>query len=636
MVWRQFHDFTHHRPEGYGGVVDDPDRPRSMDPARRPEPFKEYRGDFETVPLVNRIKEWVEGPSKTDRLGLEELSRFLLLGAGAKRFKSVRLRGRYFRTYASAGALHPNEVYVATSGLAGLDAGLYHFNPRDKSLGRIGNGDARKVLAKSTGDDAVLGYPFVLIVTGIPWRTSWKYGPRGYRHLWWDAGMIIANFIALAESSRQPYRVHTNFADGQVNAALGLDSRTEMALAFLGVGEGPGQTDGEFEPIRLNVAPISNDPYEFPEITEVHRATSMEKPAGEIIARTNPTASRLPGDLHIDQVIWKRGSTRQFDDEASMPRKVLEEILQYGSDVVSSDWGGGLNELHVISHAVDGLDPGAYTWNGRELELVRLDPESRESAMFLSLNQGLGADGVAVVFPMADLNQAAEKLGPRGYRAAQLDGAIASGRLYLASYAAGFGATGLTYYDQEVQKYFGTDKEPTLEVSIGLPAPRTPPPKPTAQPMNLSLDEGTDKNGIPIHWTARSRGYHVSVNDGILLIESNKKRVDHALISQTVEAKPFVGGKVRLSVDLATDCDESSFGALFLGVGNSKGSIAQDAMQDRPVRGERDFQTETVVLDVPAEAEEISFGVWVAGAGTLRAKNVRLTREDSEATATPR
>jgi len=37
-----------------------------------------------------------------------------------------------------------------------------------------------------------------LVVTGIPWRTTWQYGQRGWRHLFWDAGAIVANLLAVA------------------------------------------------------------------------------------------------------------------------------------------------------------------------------------------------------------------------------------------------------------------------------------------------------------------------------------------------------------------------------------------------------------------------------------------------------
>jgi nitroreductase len=45
-------------------------------------------------------------------------------------------------------------------------------------------------------------------------------------------------------------------------------------------------------------------------------------------------------------------------------------------------------------------------------------------------------------------------LGNRGYRAAQLEAGIAAGRLYLAAYAQGLAATGLTFYDDAITDFF--------------------------------------------------------------------------------------------------------------------------------------------------------------------------------------
>ncbi len=44
--------------------------------------------------------------------------------------------------------------------------------------------------------------------------------------------------------------------------------------------------------------------------------------------------------------------------------------------------------------------------------------------------------------------------GDRGYRAINLDAGIAGGRAYLAAYAQGFGASGLTFYDRLVVEFF--------------------------------------------------------------------------------------------------------------------------------------------------------------------------------------
>ena len=44
--------------------------------------------------------------------------------------------------------------------------------------------------------------------------------------------------------------------------------------------------------------------------------------------------------------------------------------------------------------------------------------------------------------------------GNRGYRLAQLEAGIFGGRMYLGAYAQGLGATGLTFFDDEVRDFF--------------------------------------------------------------------------------------------------------------------------------------------------------------------------------------
>ena len=52
-----------------------------------------------------------------------------------------------------------------------------------------------------------------------------------------------------------------------------------------------------------------------------------------------------------------------------------------------------------------------------------------------------------------------EKFGNRGYRAAQLEAGILGGKLYLAAYSLGLGASGLTFFDDEVTKFFSPHAE---------------------------------------------------------------------------------------------------------------------------------------------------------------------------------
>lgn len=633
MDWRSFHDYTNHHPDHYGGRSDDPGRPQGMDPERRPEPFKGFQETLSTVALTEEMQAWTSPNQQQEvraPLDLDGLSRILLVGAGAKRFKKGPLKGRYFRTYASAGALHPNEVYVAAADLDGLSAGLYHFNPKDKLLTVLGKGDPRPLLARATGDESLLNHPVVLIVSGIPWRTSWKYGPRGYRHLWWDAGMIIANILALADSVGQRSRVLVQFADDLVNDTVGVDARSEMALALIAIGDGALATKSAFEPVPATATPISKDPYEFPEITAVHHETSIDSVEVEGIRRDSveaSTGSAAPIHLEngpVEKVILKRGSTRDFDDESMIDLATLYAILKYAAAPLACDWGQTRSELFVVVNGVTGIETGPHKWTGEKLELLSSDPDSRDSAHFLSLNQALGGNAGAVVFPMVDLDEAARRLGPRGYRAAQLEGAIVSGRLYVASYAAGLGATGLTFYDDEVRKYFDTHKEPMLEVAIGKPAPRRAPATPAAGAANLDFSSGFDDKGMPLHWSGQTRGYHVDADNGVLRIESVTKRADWGSLGQTVRAASFIGKQISFSAEIAVDCEDQSQGALYLRVGGPEGVIAFDRMQDRPLTGKLDFHRETLELEVPPGAEEIGFGILLLGKGKVEVKALRL------------
>ncbi len=74
------------------------------------------------------------------------------------------------------------------------------------------------------------------------------------------------------------------------------------------------------------------------------------------------------------------------------------------------------------------------------------------------------------VFFLADLQAILRRLGNRGYRAVQLEAGILGGKLYLGAYAQRLGATGLTFYDDDVVKFFSphaAGKSAIFLVAIG-------------------------------------------------------------------------------------------------------------------------------------------------------------------------
>jgi hypothetical protein len=93
----------------------------------------------------------------------------------------------------------------------------------------VRDGDARAAVAKAAAAQAET----LVVLTGIHSRTGWKYLERGYRHVWWDAGTMLANLLALAAAEGLQPRLYTAFIDRELNDALGIDGVQEFALAVL-------------------------------------------------------------------------------------------------------------------------------------------------------------------------------------------------------------------------------------------------------------------------------------------------------------------------------------------------------------------------------------------------------------------
>src|SRR2546422_260192 len=102
-----------------------------------------------------------------------------------------------------------------------------------------------------------------------------------------------------------------------------------------------------------------------------------------------------------------------------------------------------------------GGKPGAYHYRpeAHALELLKAGRYRNESA-YLCLEQPLGGDAAAVIYFLAPLDRILPAFGDRGYRLANLEAGIAGGRAYLAAYAQGFGASGLTFYYRHVVQLF--------------------------------------------------------------------------------------------------------------------------------------------------------------------------------------
>ena len=460
----------------------------TLDWASRPEPFKVY-SDVDRIPLPDQWQESElpalaallppDAPGPTQSVpDLEDLARLLYCCGGITKRKPYPGGEILFRAASCTGALYEIELYVVCGDLNGLPAGVYHFNPRDFVLERLRSGDFRGLLAEATDREPWLSRaPVTIVSTGSYWRNAWKYRARTYRHFGWDNGTILANLFAMSRALDFRHRLVLGFVDQEVNALLGLDADREVALSLAAIGscrEEVPNSRPPLEPLPEQTGATAGGEVDYPEMREMHASTridsaqessswrgSIRRQPAAVQGKRYPLAplslSEIPAEP-LEPVVRRRGSSRRFAP-APVSFQAFSTMLYYSAQDLPSDFlepgGGLLNDWYLTVNAVEGLPSGSYLLHRDrwELELLRQGNFRREMG-YLGLEQDLPAEASFDVFFMADLEPVLQRFGNRGYRALQLEAGLLGGRLYLSAYAQRLGATGLTFYDDEVTAFF--------------------------------------------------------------------------------------------------------------------------------------------------------------------------------------
>jgi SagB-type dehydrogenase family enzyme len=517
-AWR-YHNATKH---SYASVRANP---HFLDFANQPLPFKIYPkleplrlpGEMNQtgVAALSAIAESV--PAETNAApDLKAVAQLLYLSAGITRQRKHSRGEIYFRAAACTGALYEVELYLVCGDLADLQAGVYHFASAEFGLRKLRAGDYRSVLLEATGGEPAIAHaPLTIVCTCTYWRNAWKYQARTYRHFGWDNGTLLANLLAVATALGLPAKVVCGFVDATVNGLLDVDSQREVAFSLAALGHVSGlssqpvpRVSAEVSPLGLETVPLSRSEVDYPLMREMHAASSLHSteeaatwrggtalgqpemtdfppPSGPVIPLQPLSDVKMPRDP-IEQVILRRGSSRRF---ARTPINLaqLSTMLDRATRGVPADFlvsnladpmRTQLNHLYLIVHAVEGLEPGAYVFH-RDRGLLECLKRGnfRDQAGYLGLEQELPADAAVDIFFLADLRPILQRFGNRGYRAVQLEAGILGGKLYLAAYAQHLGATGLTFYDDDVTRFFSPHadgKSAIFLVALGNSLKRQP------------------------------------------------------------------------------------------------------------------------------------------------------------------
>ncbi|MGE3860113.1 MAG: SagB/ThcOx family dehydrogenase [Nitrososphaeraceae archaeon] len=449
--------------------------------------------------LKQRIINSNSNLTEQQQIDLNTLTQILFFSAGITRKINFNNNTYYMRAASATGALYPIEIYLICQKIQKLDAGVYHFCPANFTLTQIRKGDFRSILFSATGNNKrVIQSPITIIFTSIAWRNSWKYQTRSYRHWFWDAGVILANFLALCNNNCFSSQIIQGYQDELINRLLGLKNQKEATIALATIdSEYTYNETNLFDQIKLSTLKCETKSISkhgetiYPEIWKIHESSYLNN-VEEIINwvssmsnkenlnsynnKKNYDESTLNSKYNLGDLILHRGSTRRFSKN-SITLTQLQDILYLASINIPFDFitdKQSLIEIYFIANSVTNLQAGKYYYNRLENKIEELEKGcSREIAGHLCLDQKLFSDASVVFFLLTNLDIILKKLGNRGYRSVQLEGGICAGKIYLTAYSQGLGASGSTFYDDEVIESFlphSNQKSTIIAIGVGIPA----------------------------------------------------------------------------------------------------------------------------------------------------------------------
>jgi len=164
-----------------------------------------------------------------DPLDLKEISQLLWAAQGV-------IRPGGYRTCPSAGALYPLEIHLVAGRVDGLLCGSYTYDCANHAILYKNEKDIRHDIAVAALWQSMISRaPATIAICAIFERTTRKYGERGIRYVFMEAGHAAQNIHLQAVSLDLGTVVIGAFRDDEVKKALGLRP-DESPLLLMPVG----------------------------------------------------------------------------------------------------------------------------------------------------------------------------------------------------------------------------------------------------------------------------------------------------------------------------------------------------------------------------------------------------------------
>ena len=508
MIAARYHEATKHHFNRFARSLG------YLDWATQPDPFRRYPG-APIRPLPRSIQpalaadvpyssvyELDAAPHAIDDRSIGE---FLRCSMGLSAWKQYGQSRWALRVNPSSGNLHPTEAWIVHDGR------VCHYAPKEHAL------EERCVF--QSGDH------FLVALTSIIWRETWKYGERAFRYCQHDVGHAIGALRFAAALLGWRLELLPEWSDTQIAALLGLDrdqdyvdAEHEEPECIAVVRRDPGSAirDPRFDPDTLASAAraglwsgranrLSSDHVEWPIIDEVAAAT--RSPGQTLESRTfesrtpNPESRLRDGEART--VIIQRRSALAFDGRGVLRRErflgMLDRLKPSSPPWDAIYWPPHVH-LVLFVHRVEDVTPGIYaylrdpavfaewktamrpefmwepvnTQTGEPTNLFLLVPiDARRMANRVSCDQDIAEDGFLGLAMIARFEEPIRDRGEWFYRRLFWECGLIGQVLYLEAEAAGARATGIgCYYDDPVHELLGLSGHAWQDLyhfSMGLP-----------------------------------------------------------------------------------------------------------------------------------------------------------------------
>jgi SagB-type dehydrogenase family enzyme len=171
-------------------------------------------------------------------LTLEHMATILYYAYGITRDNKGTVFPRPFRTVPSGGALYPLEIFFHSIRVEGLKHGIYHYNPTKNNLRFLYAGDSSSQIAEAMVQPSIVsGSSLLIFITALFERSTFKYGDRGYRFVFLEAGHVAQNINLVSNALGLGCVNVGGYFDRQIDKLLGIDGITHSTIYMMGIGK---------------------------------------------------------------------------------------------------------------------------------------------------------------------------------------------------------------------------------------------------------------------------------------------------------------------------------------------------------------------------------------------------------------